>query len=60
MAVASIVTKMGLWSETWSTGLATTALVMVMFLVYSWSSWLPSLWVIVPSLSAGVSPAPII
>ena len=35
VAVASIVTKMGLWSETWSTGLATTAFTMAMFLVQS-------------------------
>ena len=34
-AVTSIVTRMGLWSETWSTGLATTAFTMTMFLVHS-------------------------
>ena len=35
ITVASIVTRMGLWSETWSAGLATTAFTMAMFLVHS-------------------------
>ena len=35
------------------------ALVMAMFLVHIWSKKFPFLWVAVPSLSAGVNPAPI-
>ena len=46
-----------LWSDTWSIGSATMALRMAMFLVHIWSNWLPSLWVTVPYLSAGLNPA---
>ena len=39
-------------------GWATMELVMAMFLTHIWSRKLPFLWVAVPSLSAGVNPAP--
>ena len=46
--VASIFTWMRQWSDTWSMGSATMALVIQMFLAHIWSSWLPSLWVTDP------------
>ena len=57
MQVASILTWMRLWSETWSIGSATIALVIVRFLTHIWSSWLPSLCVGVFPLKAGINPA---
>ena len=57
MQTASTFTWMRLWSDTWSIGSATIVMVYERFLTHIWSSWLPSLWVGVFALKAGVNPA---
>ncbi len=49
------VTLMHLWSVTlWSMFWLTTALVMVIPLAYTWSRWLPNLWVAMSLFSEGM------
>ena len=53
---APTITLMRLWSDTLSTLSASATLTRSTFLTQTWSRWLPSRWVEVPSAMAGVKP----